>query len=511
MKMSSLIKCLCVAFCLCTMSCAPTGKERATKARLVLGPCNEDVEHQKNLARVNALCGTFEVFENAKTKKGKKIALNVAVIPALASKPIKDPVFIITGGPGSAATESWRLEYSPWGEKLHINRDIVLIDQRGTGASNPLDCYPDGGIPFEELFEFERFKEKSFKRMEACVKNYDADVHHYTTDVAMDDLNEVRLALGYQKINIWGSSYGTRAALVYLRRHGDTVRSVVLEAIAPLEMKILGNSVDGNRAMDKLLADCKKDSECNNAFSGLDKKLRTLLFRLKKSPITTRLVHPRTGEIKEVTIEAPVIRGILFSTLYDPVLSALVPLAIEKAYHGDFSVFATMTDMKAEVGKYFSFGMQSAVLCNEDLAHMTDEETKPDAGPDSGIFIQKEMTSVFRDICPFFDGASVPESYFDSVVSDVPVLILSGDLDPITPSRWGDLAALKLGNSRHVVVPGSGHGVSHHQCVSKMIVDFIDDATATGIETSCLKAHGRPPFFIDHLGPVASPKKKGGR
>ncbi|MDJ0763554.1 MAG: alpha/beta hydrolase [Myxococcota bacterium] len=471
-----------------------------SQARLVLEPCSHEVEGQEELAELNALCGKYDVWENRKRKEGRKISLNIAVVPAL-GKAKPDPLFLLSGGPGQAATEDKWFPMFPWVKKLRIHRDIVLVDQRGTGSSNPLDCEPDGGIanvPLKEMFQLRRPIDETAD----CVKKWDADLHQYTTDVAMDDLNEVREALGYDKINIYGISYGTRAAHVYLRRHENTVRSIVLEGTVPMEMRILdGSAEDGNRAMGLLLDHCERDKNCSEVFPTLRDDLNTLIESLLRSPAKVRLSHPRKGETQEVIIGVESFRMLLFTALYDSITTALIPLAITKAKNGDFSIIATILESRSAVAEVISTGMQKAVLCNEDFI-VLDRSEESDGGPRKGVFSRKEMLGIMSQHCDLFEGANLPDTYFEPVRSKVPALVISGELDPVTPPRWGDITAKNLNNARHIVIPGTGHGAINNPCVSKMIVKFVDNASSAGIDTDCLKHFKRFPIFLSETGPM---------
>jgi pimeloyl-ACP methyl ester carboxylesterase len=482
-------------------SCGSPGDRAKSEPKLILNPCSHEIDEQKELAEVGALCGRYEVWEDRETKKGRKIALNVAVSPALAkAKP--DPVFLLAGGPGQAATEIPWMQM-PWVKKLRLYRDIVLVDQRGTGASNPLDFIkPDEKIPFEELFK----PNERDPEVEELIKGFDADLTKYTTDIAMDDLNEIRDALGYDKINIYGGSYGTRAALIYLRRHEDTVRSLVIDGVAPMEMKLVDAfAEDGERAIGLLLTHCENDEGCKKAFPNLRQKLNELILSLKEKPAQVQLKHPRTGELVNVTVQAETLGMTLFTSLYDTQRSALIPLAVESAHSGDFSVFGALLEYGSGGAEQISHGMQKAVLCNEDLALL--DEGIEDTGPEQRVFSRHHMVSSFKEYCDFFQGAAKPASYFDSVTSEVPALVLSGELDPVTPPRWGEIASKNLKNSKHVVVPGMGHGVAVNGCVSNMVVDHIENASPAGIETECVKGIKRFPIFLTNTGPIATEKR----
>ncbi len=482
-------------------ACGSPGDGAKSTPKLVLSPCSLEIEEQREFAELGALCGRYEVWEDRETEKGRRISLNVVVIPALArAKP--DPVFMLAGGPGQAATEvPWMR--MPWVKKLRRYRDIVLVDQRGTGASNPLDLIlPDEKLSFKEMF---RTGERD-PEVEDLIKSFDADLTKYTTDIAMDDLDEVRDALGYDRINIYGGSYGTRAALVYLRRHEEMVRSLVLDGVAPMEMKIVDAfAEDGERAIGLLLSHCENDQGCGKAFPNLREKLHELISGLEKKPARVQLKHPRTGAPVTVTVHVETIRMTLFSALYDTQRTALIPLAVERAHGGDFSVFGALMEMASGNSEMISTGMQKAVLCNEDLA-LLDEDAESDES-DRSVFSRSHMVSSFNEYCDCFRGAPKLASYFDPVVSDVPALVLSGELDPVTPPRWGEIASKNLKNSRHVVVPGTGHGVSGSGCVSDMIVTHIENASPAEIETECLDKIKRFPVFLTNTGPIATEKR----
>ncbi len=482
-------------------ACGALDDREKKEPKLVLHPCSYEVEDQEELVELGALCGKYDVWEDREAKKGRRISLKVVFIPAL-TKAKPDPVFLLAGGPGQAATEIPWMQM-PWVKKLRHYRDIVLVDQRGTGASNPLDFIKPGEkIPFKELFK----PSDRDPEVEEIIKNYDADLTKYTTDIAMDDLNEVRDALGYDRINIYGGSYGTRAALVYLRRHEDTVRSLVIDGVAPMEMKLVDAfAEDGERAMGLLLSHCENDERCQKAFPNLRQKLNELIVNLKEKPAQVQLNHPRTGETVNVTVHAETLQMTIFGALYDTLRSALIPLAVERAHEGDFSVFGALLEYASGGAEQISHGMQKAVLCNEDLAHI--DEGEEDTGSDQRVFSRHQFVSSFQQYCDCFQGMAKTSSYFDSVTSEVPALVLSGELDPVTPPRWGEIASKNLTNSRHVVVPEMGHGVAVNGCVSNMIVEHIENASPAGIETECVKGIERFPVFLTNTGPIAMEKR----
>ncbi len=444
---------------------------------------------------VDALCGKLEVFENRQAQTGRKIALNIVVLPAVSNDPRPDPLFVLAGGPGAGAADNADL-FQPGFERMQVNRDIVLVDQRGTGKSNPLDCkLPEGKL--EDLAQVDAYPVDEFK---ACLAGYDADASLYTTPIAMDDLDDVRAYLGYGKINLYGGSYGTRAGLVYLRRHPQHVRTVILDGVAPPDMTLpVSAPADGRRALDLLLADCEADKTCNERFPGLRQGVRQLLDRLEKHPAHVRLQNPRTGEWAEVDIHRELVAGVLFGALYSPWASSLLPLLIERAEQNDFQPMVAMAFAGEEAADLMSNGMFLSVICSEDVPRVTEQDRERLASDD---FLGDMFKNRLKP-CAFWPRGDISPGYYEPVKSDAPVLILSGQLDPITPPHWGEHVAQQLSNATHLVVPGTGHGAMGQGCVPRLVQRFLDDGSAANLDTTCVGQIRRPPFFVSNTGPLS--------
>jgi pimeloyl-ACP methyl ester carboxylesterase len=444
----------------------------------------------------DARCGTLEVWEDRAAQSGRKIGLRVAVIPAIDRFPEPDPLFILAGGPGQAATEVGPLMLGAL-DRIHRERDIVLVDQRGTGSSNPLDCQPEDESPAGELRELFRV-DLPVDRLADCRAGYDADPALYTTPIAMDDLDEVRAWLGYERVNVWGGSYGTRAALVYLRRHPDHVRTVVLDGVAPVSMKLpLFMARDGQRALDRVFADCEADPACQQAHPRLGERLAELLEKLERTPARVNLEHPRTGEPVSVEIQRDAVAGIMRGALYAPETAALVPTVIERAREGDFQPLAALA-LTGALSDTMSIGMFLSVVCAEDIPQLEEGEG---ARATAGTFLGSAMLDSVVEACAQWPTGTVPDGYADPVSSDAPVLVLSGELDPATPPEWGERAAETLTNAEHVIVPGIAHGAWNRGCVPRLMAEFVAAGTAEGLDTSCTQRLHRPPFFVDFAGP----------
>lgn len=446
-----------------------------------------------------ALCGRIPVFEDRQSGTGRKIELNVLVYPALSREPQPDPVFFLAGGPGQAATTIGPV-FANIFRNLREHRDLVFVDQRGTGKSNGLQCDLDSD-DLQTVFS----DEQAVERLRQCLERYDADPRHYTTPIAMDDLDEVRDRLGYRSINLWGGSYGTRAALVFLRRHGEHVRSVVLDGVVPMAMTLPGSFPDDfQRALDLTLGACEMDEACRKRFPDLRRNLGELLDRLERRPIPVREKHPRTGEIVEFELRRSVFADVIGRSLYASEGASLIPMVIDMAYQGDFSsvMALALIDEVTPVEARPSLGMFFSVVCAEDWPWFDSEQWREGQPV---MFRDESLVETWTNVCSFWPTGTVPEGYRQPVRSDKPVLVLSGSLDPVTPPRWGEKVLESLSNTRHVVVPGVGHGTSFFGCLPSLIADFINGGSLDGLDSACVSNLNRAPFFLTQGGPSMEP------
>jgi pimeloyl-ACP methyl ester carboxylesterase len=474
------------------LSAAGCSESRPVSALERLRPCTSDE------GPVDAYCGRLSVFENRGTQAGRRIPLNIVVLPSLGGGQM-DPLFFLAGGPGQGAAQL-ALQVREIFRHVLRERDVVLVDQRGTGKSNPLNC-PSSTDSLRDATEPDA---AVIERLETCLNGYDADVRQYTTSIAMDDLDDVRAHLGYDRINLYGGSYGTRAALVYLRRHGDRVRSMILDGVAPTDMRLpLFAARDAQRALDKLLAACEADASCRTAQPGLAGRVRTLLQRLDRNPPRVRITHPRTGIAEDVTIEARVVANILFGALYNPLTASLLPALVARAEQNDFQGLFALALANDAGDENMSLGMQLSVICSEDAGRVTPEDLAREGANSifGGYLLRGQVLA-----CGMWPKGHVDASYYQPVSSDVPTLILSGDVDPVTPPGWGEAVAKHLANARHIVVPATGHGVVATACGQRLVQQFIERADASELDTGCVGQVRRPPFFLTPAGPDPDPQ-----
>ena len=475
---------------------ACTGGSQAPQPTIALTPCRlPGVEQQ-------ARCGRHEVFENRAAQSGRRIKLNIAVIPARNRAHEPDPIVVLAGGPGQGAV-SLAAQLMPLFNRLNDNRDVVLLDQRGTGRSHPLNCEPDEPQPLQALFE-DAVPEVLVRH---CLERLEADPALYVTPLAVADLEEVRAALGYERLNLWGGSYGTRVALEYIRRHGARVRTATLDGAAPATMKLpLSFVSDGEAALKRMLDACDSQPLCRSTYPELRATIPALRSQLARQPARASIQDPRTGVRELVLVNENVFLSGLFRPLYVAEMASLLPFGVAAAASGDFNpLLAQNLEFTNEVAENLALGMHLSVVCAEDVTRISrDEIDMLDAA-----FFGRALVDDFVRACSLWPRGKLPPDYYSPVVSSVPVLVLSGGIDPATPPRHGETVVKTLSNGRHIVAPHLGHGVSLHGCAPRLVESFIRTADARGLDGRCLEGIPRP-LFVVPLGPArdAPPRER---
>lgn len=469
---------------------------------LIVGACHRP---DKNLPRgplqpcrvpevtEELLCGKLTVPENRETRTGRTIDLNVVVLPAL-ERDAKEPLFDLAGGPGDAATAGAHF-YASEGREFRRRHDVVLVDQRGTGKSNPLSAEPKLKTPQDYLSEM--YPVAYVKKLREVLEKK-ADLTQYTTSIAMDDLDDVRAWLGYDRINLFGLSYGTRAALVYIRQHPDRVRSAVLMSVAPTDLKMpLRHARGARRAMNLLLDECARDVECHQAFPDLRREWEDLMARLRQqSARATYRPADGTGEVM-VEIRDEIFAEKLRSRMYSPEGARQVPLMIHHAAQGDFNPFLQLVIPKDRATPDFiADGLYLSVTCAEDVPFIDqDEAERVNAGNPFGNYRVFQQTRA----CSMWPQGKILDSYHAPITSDVPVLLLSGNMDPVTPPELAQEVSRHLPNSRHLIISEQAHtseGLTHADCLDKLMLQFYETGDATDLDTSCVAELLPPPFLL---------------
>lgn len=460
----------------------PTGallaQERDLAERLRLKPCSV-----KGVAG-EVQCGTLRVPENRSEAGGRRIDLAVTILRATGSDPAPDPLFYLVGGPGAAATGvDAAFENMP---ELRRRRDVVLVDQRGTGDSNGLDCdvtwggaaasYTGSFLPVERVRSCRRALEER------------ADLTAYTTPVAMDDLDEIRRALGYEQIDLWGGSYGTRAALVYLRRHPDHVRSVVLAGpdlsfrygSAPMALA-------AERALERLDARCREDEGCGGRHPDLTAEVDTVLERLEGEPTGVRVPSPSGDTVRLEIGRHDFAEGLRY-LLYGADAAVRIPGLVDRARAGDFRRFGTiLLQIRASLSGQAADGMYLSVDCSEVVPRIDSVDL---ARIDGASFLGGERARQRLRACAGWPRADLPPGFHEPVGGRVPTLVLAGGLDPTIPVGWTETVTRWLRNSRRVVFPNRGHELGPNSaaaCMRRIVTDFLENPSPGRLDASCAR------------------------
>jgi pimeloyl-ACP methyl ester carboxylesterase len=451
-----------------------------------LKPCRlRGVEHE-------ALCGAVSRPLDPAQPQGAQIEIQFALLPALARNKKPDPVFFFAGGPGQSAIEIAGQVGAMLG-RFTNRRDIVLIDQRGVGKSAPLVCDADDPArPLAEQFDMQRVRAQQAQCLDKLKTLPYGDLRFFTTTIAMADAEAVRAALGADQINLIGGSYGTRAALEYMRQFPQRVRRAVIDGVAPPDMVLPASfSSDNQAALDALLAACEKDAGCVAREPQLAERWRALLASL---PRAVTLAHPLTGQSESIELTRESLLGMVRGPLYVPALAAALPVAIGEATRGRFEPLAGVAmSFGGRRGTQLAAGMHFAVVCAEDFARLDRATDKP------GVDFGGTFASLYDEICPTVARGDVPEAFYTMPPAPAATLVLSGGLDPATPPRHGERAAKALGaKARHVVVPNAGHGVMGIGCMRDVLYRFVDAASdddALKVDASCVTSIPRPLMF----------------
>ncbi len=441
-----------------------------------------------------AQCGRVDVPEDRGQRAGRKLAIAVVVLPAATLSPRPDPLIMLPGGPGQSSDALAPLAGALGG--VRRNRDIVLIDPRGSGKSAPLRCAALAPRDaFDDLVEAETIAATAQRCIAELGASGDADPAQYTTSAVVADVDAVRVALGYDRINLWGGSYGTRIALEYLRRYPQHVRSVVLDGAAPPAMRIsLDPWPSREAALDRVFAACAASPACGQAYPALDATLAHIHADLDTGHTIT-VADPRTGAGRALKPSFDMLIAALQGLLYAPELGSLIPPLLARAAAGDYAPLAAASMLLGDdVARTINLALYFAVICAEDAPRITAAET------DRMLPTLRAPALMRRELaaCAGWPRPPMPPDLYASVASDKPVLILSGGLDPVTPPAAGEEVARTLTRSRHIVAAGYGHIVSPHACAPRLIEKFIDEAGFATLPQSCIdyfSASTRPPLY----------------
>jgi pimeloyl-ACP methyl ester carboxylesterase len=422
---------------------------------------------------------------------GWQIDVHYVVVPAVARRKEPDPVFLLAGGPGQSAI-ALAPSVLPLLARLNNRRDLVFVDQRGTGRSAPLECEDSSRLPLAEQADPGRQIERLRACRERLLQLPHGDLRQYTTWIATRDLDAVRAQLGASRIDLIGASYGTRGALDYMRQFPHAVRRAVLDGVAPPDMVLPASvSPDAQAALETMFEACLRERACAERHPALRAQWAALLRSL---PRPVALAHPLSGREERFTLTREMVLQAVRTALYAPSLAAALPYAIDEAAAGrPQPLIGLASALGGRKSTAVATGMHFSVVCAEDLPRRHEATDAP--GADFG----SPLARVYAEACADWPRGNVPADFYTIAPAPAPVLLLSGGLDPAAPPRHGERVAKALGASAvHVVVPNAGHGVMAIGCMREVLSRFIeaaDEAQALAVDARCVAAIPRPPAF----------------
>ncbi|HEU4890433.1 MAG TPA: alpha/beta fold hydrolase [Vicinamibacterales bacterium] len=435
-----------------------------------------------------ARCATLRVPENRADPERRTIALYTMTLPATGERATPDPVLFLAGGPGQAATSLAGLAEA---SGLRRSRDIVLADQRGTGRSNGLGCrfYGPPESPQSYFTPFLPLDKVRACRLELAER---ADLSQYTTEASVADLEALRAAMGRERLNLIGSSYGTRLAMEYVRRHETRVRTVILDGPVPPSVPMpqdFGRLAQAS--LDHLLEECVATPACNGAFPGIVSEARDVFLRLQRAPVTVTLAHPDGGVTAPVRLTRDHVAEAIRYMTYSSRSAGDVPLALHRAYSGDYRPIAEFLIRDRRDGMFD--GLYLSITCTEDVPFLSEDAAARDAPTYLGAYRVREQQAA----CGEWPRGKAPASRGTPVTANVPVLILAGVLDPVTPPQHGVEIARTLANSRQLTIPFGGHsraGLDGLECVTGAITAFVERGDFSGVDAACAGSVKRRAF-----------------
>jgi len=446
--------------------------------------------------RNGVLCGSVKRPLDPSNPGRGSLDIHYVVVPAMARRKLPDPVFFLAGGPGQSATALASQVMALFG-RLNNRRDIVFVDQRGTGRSAPLTCKDPEDETLAEQAEPERQLRLLSQCKAALLKQpylkAESDLGFFTTAIAVQDLDAVRRQLGAERIDLIGGSYGTRVALELLRQFPQTVRRTVIDGVAPPDMALPASfSADNQAAFDLLVEACAAEPACAKAHPNLRGRFAALLQSL---PRAAKALHPLSGIEEQFTLTRELVLAAVRGALYSPALASALPEAIDAAARGDYAgLIGLSATQVATKSNRLAMGMHFSVVCSEDLPRLAATADKP--GSEFGT----AFAQMYEKLCSVWPRGAVPAGFYTLPKSPSAVLVLSGGIDPATPPRHGERVTQALGPlARHVVVANAGHGVMAIGCMRDVVFRFVDaatDADALAVDAGCAAKVPRPPAYV---------------
>ena len=445
---------------------------------------------------IKARCGTLQRPLDPDNADAGSIELRVAVVPALNLKPEPDPVVPLAGGPGQGAVQFYSA-YAQAFEPVRRNRDILLVDQRGTGASSRMDCPID-----EDVVEGQFSVEQTVAYMKDCLESLPHDPRFFTTSVAVQDLEAVREALGYPSLNLYGVSYGTRVAQHFARRYPEVTRTIVLDGVVPPQLALGPDiAIESQKAVDGILARCAEDEACAEAFPDIAGQFQRVRDRLSARPAKVTLAHPIKGQPETIDFGRLEFAAAIRMLAYSPQSIAMMPLLIAQAADDNLEPLAAQFAMTLiSLSETLAIGMHNSVMCTEDAPFY--DRAGIDHAALEASYMGAYQLDALQAICSVWPAGPIDEDFKQPLSTDIPTLLLSGSADPITPPRYADMAAAGLKKAWLLTGEHQGHGQIAVGCMPRIVDGFITTMTIGEGDIDCMQRNFVMPFFVDFTGPT---------
>jgi pimeloyl-ACP methyl ester carboxylesterase len=475
-------------------ACAWCARPAAAENAAILPTIDCRLEHPLHLNSVEARCGSLRVPLDREHPKEGSIDLKVAIVPALNRRSTAAPLFLLAGGPGQSAMQVYVALSSAFA-RINRNHAIVLLDQRGTGISSQQSCvYPEDWQEPDDPMPALR------KATVDCLAKLGPQVRFYTTSVAVRDLDDVRAVLGFDQIDLYGSSYGTRVAELYMRRYPAHVHAVILDGVTYPQQAIGAETPeDAERALNLIVARCLQSPDCAATYPELQDELKSLLRQFGPQKVMVTIDDPNSGLPLEIEFNRRIFNVALRLLSYSSMQASLLPALIHEAAHGKLRPLAAQSVMNMrQITDQLANGMQYSVICSEDEPFFAGVDRAAIAKTYQGT----DMVDALHEICRLWPKGPVDTDLHAPLHSDIPTLLLSGEADPVTPPVDAERAADGLTRHRHLILKGEGHGQLPTGCMPIVAADFLDHAAPDKLDASCLDRHTPEPFFLSMTGPA---------
>jgi pimeloyl-ACP methyl ester carboxylesterase len=425
-----------------------------------------------------------------------KINVTAVIIPALGAESDPDPIVILAGGPGQAASDFGSFATKLF-SKAHKNKDIILFDVRGTGLSTPLICPKTSQEDALETSE-----EKQAELLGECLRSFEVDVRHFTSYDQIQDMEDFRKRMGYSQFNFWGGSFGTRMAQHYIQFYPKNVRSAIMDgAISTATNLIESFPVSEDYALNILFENCEKNTRCQAKFPNFRTDFAKLNTEFSGKNIEIEFTDPVTWVSHKLKTSGAIFTNVIRGPLYNEKMQSMLPFVVDQALNSkNYDPLVALVTGFSSSTDGMAMGSMLSVLCAEDVPNVNERVL---AKRNENSITGGAAAKAFLKSCKEWPVKKIPAEMTAETKSDVPALIISGRLDPVTPPALGQIVADNFTNSKHIIVKHNAHISSFYACMPKILNEFIENLKTKEIDVSCLNYKRATPFAVGFGGPVA--------